>query len=110
MSAERMLAFMRERLLTPAEAQRINVEQWIYQPGIPANIVPVRSAALAKVGEQADAWKNGGATSALQTANWSTNEWLHFLGSFPRPPLPRLATRRAFSCHERNSEILEGGC
>ena len=110
MSAERMLAFMREKLLTPAEAQRINVDQWIYQPGIPANIVPVRSAALAKVGEQAEAWKNGGATSALQTANWSTHEWLHFLGSFPETtPLPRLAELdRAFKLSTSgNSEILE---
>ncbi|HMF87412.1 MAG TPA: M1 family metallopeptidase, partial [Gemmatimonadaceae bacterium] len=110
MTAERMLAFMRERLLTPAEAQRINVEQWIYQPGIPANIVPVRSQALAKVGEQADAWKAGGATSALQTANWSTHEWLHFLGSFPQTtPLPRLAELdRAFKLSSSgNSEILE---
>jgi leukotriene-A4 hydrolase len=110
MSAERMLAFMRERLLTPAEAQRIDVEQWIYQPGIPSNIVPVRSAALAKVGEQAEAWKNGGATSALQTASWSTHEWLHFLGSFPETtPLPRLAELdRAFKLSTSgNSEILE---
>ena len=110
MSAERMLAFMREKLLTPAEAQRINVDQWIYQPGIPANIVPVRSAALAKVGEQAEAWNNGGATSALQTANWSTHEWLHFLGAFPETtPLPRLAELdRAFRLSSSgNSEILE---
>jgi leukotriene-A4 hydrolase len=110
MTAARMLAFMRERLLTPAEAQRINLEQWIYQPGIPANIVPVRSAALARVGEQAEAWKNGGATSALETANWSTHEWLHFLGSFPETtPLPRLAELdRAFKLSTSgNSEILE---
>ena len=110
MSAERMLAFMREKLLTPAEAQRINVDQWVYQPGIPANIVPVRSAALAKVGEQAEAWKNGGATSALQTTNWSTHEWLHFLGAFPETtPLPRLAELdRAFRLSSSgNSEILE---
>ena len=110
MSAERMLAFMRERLLTPAEAQRINLDQWVYQTGIPANIAPARSAALAKVGEQADAWKNGGATSALQTANWSTHEWLHFLGAFPETtPLPRLAELdRAFRLSSSgNSEILE---
>jgi aminopeptidase N len=90
MSSERMLAFMREKLLTPEEAQRINLRQWVYEPGIPANIVPVHSAALAKVSEQADAWKKGGATSALQTANWSTQEWLHFLGALPEA----IATQR----------------
>jgi leukotriene-A4 hydrolase len=110
MSSQRMLAYMRERLLTPAEAQRINLEQWVYQPGIPANIVSVHSAALAKVSEQADAWKGGGATSALQTANWSTHEWLHFLGALPETiPLSRLTELdRAFNLSSSgNSEILE---
>lgn len=110
MSSQRMLAYMRERLLTPAEAQRINLEQWVYQPGIPANIVPVHSAALAKVSEQADAWKRGGATSALQTANWSTHEWLHFLGALPEAiPVARLAELdRTFNLSSSgNSEVLE---
>jgi len=110
MSSERMLAYMREKLLTPEEARRINLQQWVYEPGIPANIVPVHSAALAKVTEQADAWKKGGATSALQTANWSTQEWLHFLGALPETiPLSRLAELdRAFRFSSSgNSEILE---
>ena len=110
MSSQRMLAYMRERLLSPAEAQRINLEQWVYQPGIPANIAPVRSEALARVSEQTDAWKNGGATSALQTANWSTHEWLHFLGALPQTiPLARLTELdRAFRLSSSgNSEILE---
>ena len=105
-----MLAFMRARLLTPTEAQRINLEQWVYQPGIPANIAPVNSAALARVSQQTDAWKNGGATSALQTANWSTHEWLHFLGALPETiPPPRLTELdRAFRLSSSgNSEILE---
>jgi aminopeptidase N len=110
MSSERMLAYMREKLLTPEEAQRINLQQWVYEPGIPANIVPVHSTALAKVSEQADAWKKGGATSALQTANWSTQEWLHFLGALPETiPQQRLAELdRAFRFSSSgNSEILE---
>ncbi len=110
MSSERMLAYMREKLLTPEEAQRINLQRWVYEPGIPANIVPVHSAALAKVSEQAEAWKAGGATSALQTANWSTQEWLHFLGALPETMTqPRLAELdRAFRLSSSgNSEILE---
>ncbi|HEY6089140.1 MAG TPA: M1 family metallopeptidase, partial [Gemmatimonadaceae bacterium] len=110
MSSARMLAYMRERLLTPAEAQRIDLDQWVYQPGIPANIVPVHSSVLAKVSAQANAWKNGGPTAALPTANWSTQEWLHFLGALPEKiPLTRLAELdRAFRLSSSgNSEILE---
>jgi leukotriene-A4 hydrolase len=110
MSSDRMLAYMREKLLTQDEANRIDLQAWVYEPGIPANIVPVHSAARAKVSEQVEAWKNGGATSALQTSGWSTHEWLHFLGALPETiPVARLGELdRAFNLSASgNSEILE---
>jgi hypothetical protein len=110
MSSDRMLAFMRAQLLTPEEATRINLQQWVYQPGIPSNVVPVRSTILGAVSQQVDAWKSGGTTSSLQTSNWSTQEWLHFLGALPDTiSTARLADLdRAFHfSNSGNSEILE---
>jgi leukotriene-A4 hydrolase len=110
MSSEKMLADMSNRLLTAEEAQRINLHAWVYEPGIPSNIVPVHSSALAAVARQAEIWKSGGATSALQTTNWSTQEWLHFLGALPDTvPTSRLAELdRAFRLSSSgNSEILK---
>ena len=52
---------------------------------------------------------NGGATSALQTTKWSTQEWLHFLRALPETvPSARLAELdRAFAFSQSgNSEIL----
>ncbi len=83
MTSERMLAYMNANLLTAEEAKKIDVQQWVYQPGVPANIVPVHSAAFAAVDSQVTAWKAGGAVSAIQTSKWSTHEWLHFLGALP---------------------------
>jgi leukotriene-A4 hydrolase len=83
MTSDKLVAYMNATLLTPEEAKKIDVHQWVYEPGIPANIVPVHSAAFAAVDSQVTAWKNGGPTSALQTSKWSTNEWLHFLGALP---------------------------
>lgn len=110
MSADRILAYMNAKLLSPEEAQRVNEQAWVYQPGIPANIPAVHSEAFAAVSKQLDAWKNGGPTSALQTAKWSTHEWLHFLGALPDAiTTARLAELdRAFNLSSSsNSEILE---
>jgi aminopeptidase N len=110
MSAERMLAYMNEKLFRGDEAQRIGVQAWVFEPGIPTNIVPVRADAFAAVTTQANAWNSGGATSALQTGKWSTHEWLHFLRALPDTvSTARLAELdRAFNLSRSgNSEILE---
>jgi hypothetical protein len=83
MTSERMLAYMKENLLQTGEAERINLRAWVFEPGIPNNLPPVRSEALAAVDEQVTTWKNGGAASGLQTSKWSTLEWLHFLRALP---------------------------
>jgi len=82
-TSEQMVAYMNEKLLKAGEAERINVRGWIFEPGIPANIPTVTSEKFAAVDAQVQAWKNGGAASALSTAEWSTQEWLHFLRALP---------------------------
>jgi aminopeptidase N len=110
MSADRMVAYMNEKLFKDDEAKRIDVQAWVYQPGIPTNIPPVRSEAFAAVDSQVATWKRGTPASSLTTANWSTHEWLHFLGALPDTvPASRLAELdRAFKFSSSgNSEILE---
>jgi leukotriene-A4 hydrolase len=109
MTADRMLAYMNEKLLTPEEAQRIDVQTWVYKPGIPANIPAVRSDAFAAVEKHVDAWKNGTPASSLETGKWSTHEWIHFLRALPDTiPSNRLADLdRTFRLSASgNSEIL----
>jgi hypothetical protein len=83
MSSERFVAYMRQNLLADEEAGRIKLDEWIYEPGIPANIPPVQSAAFAAVQQKVDAWNGGAAASTLEVGAWSTQEWLHFLRSLP---------------------------
>ena len=83
MSSERMVAYMRQNLLSEEEANRIGLQAWIFEPGIPANIVPVQSEAFAAVEQKVNAWKGGAAASTLDTSKWSTQEWLHFLRALP---------------------------
>jgi hypothetical protein len=100
---------MKENLLTPEEAQKINVQAWIYDPGIPANLPPVKSEAFAEVDKQIEAWKRGATASSIQTSAWSTQEWQHFLRAIPDTmPAERLADLdKTFNLSQSgNSEIL----
>ena len=109
MSSERMVAYMREKLLTDDEAAKIGVQAWIYEPGVPANIVPVSSEAFAAVEKQVDSWKGGAPASTIQAGKWTTQEWLHFLRALPDTiPATRLADLDdTFKLSARgNNEIL----
>lgn len=109
MTSERMLAYMRENLFRTGEENRISPASWIYQPGIPANIPPVRSEAFRAVERVVDDWKSGTPVSAAATSRWSTHEWLHFFRSLPDTiPAARLAELdRTFNLSSSgNSEVL----
>jgi len=83
----------------------VDVEAWVHGPGIPANVPQVRSDAFEKVEEQVRAFERG---AAMQTANWSTHEWIHFLRHLPKLSTEQMARLDAdFHFTESgNSEIL----
>jgi aminopeptidase N len=109
MSSERMMAYMDEKLLSDEEMGRINLRAWIFEPGVPANIAPAQSNAFAAVERQVESWKGGTAGSALETAQWSTQEWLHFLRALP-DTIPAARLRELDSTFKLstigNSEVL----
>ncbi len=91
------------------EAERVNVQAWVYDAGIPANMPQVSSTAFTAVEGQVDSWKSGATASSLKTAGWSSHEWLHFLRAMPDSiPADRLADLdRTFKLSQSgNSEIL----
>ncbi|HEX8140963.1 MAG TPA: M1 family metallopeptidase [Pyrinomonadaceae bacterium] len=85
-TTEDFLSYLKTNLLDkyPEMAARVPVEEWIFKPGIPANAPRPQSDAFARVEEQARRWTEGKIPlSGIQTASWSTQEWLHFLKSLP---------------------------
>lgn len=77
---------LREHLLggDPELEQRIGIEQWVYQPGLPDNALQPSSAALVDVQAQAEAFAAGKPAGAIDTQAWTPQEWRHFLGALPR--------------------------
>lgn len=84
------LADLRQNLLKGDKAleAKIGVEQWVYQPGIPANAVHITSPRFAAVDAQAAAFAGGGAASAIPAGGWTTQEKVRFLNSLPRKLAP----------------------
>ncbi|MEM9024448.1 MAG: leukotriene A4 hydrolase C-terminal domain-containing protein, partial [Bacteroidota bacterium] len=72
--------------LLGGDAERLaalKVKDWIYGPGIPDNCPEVPSVRFEQVQAALDGWNNGQAAGELNTAEWSTHEWLYFLRGLP---------------------------
>jgi len=69
---------------SPDALTRAELDEWIYGPGLPASAkVPV-SDAFDAVDTQRENWARGTvAAGDIETAEWSTHEWLHFVNGLP---------------------------
>jgi aminopeptidase N len=56
------------------------LKEWVYEPGLPASAPVPASEAFAAIDASIVSWMKGGHPD---TANWSTQEWLHFLRGLP---------------------------
>lgn len=69
----------------PDALTREELNEWVYQPGLPASAANPKSDAFDKVDAQSASWVGGNAkASEIKTADWSTHEWLHFLNGLPK--------------------------
>lgn len=79
-------AYLQKNLLdpNPQAAAKIPVEEWIEKPGLPVSAPKPQANAFAKVETQTKNWLVGLAPAVkLETKQWTTQEWLHFLQSLP---------------------------
>lgn len=84
---EEFLQYLDEKLIKGDTALRrkLDIDAWVYGPGIPANCPRADMERFKKVDAARTAFLSGTAPATLQTAKWSTHEWLHFLRKMPRP-------------------------
>jgi hypothetical protein len=111
MTSARFLADLRANLIKGDKAleDRLKLDQWVYQPGLPANAARPDPAAFAPVDEALRAFGAGGAPPTSLWSQWTTAERLRFLNGLPRElPQPRLAEldRALGLTGSRNSETL----
>jgi leukotriene-A4 hydrolase len=104
------LADIREHLVKGDKAleQKLMLEQWVNEPGIPANIAKADPHAFAAVDAAVAAFKDGKLPDAAAWGGWTTDERLRFLTKIDKKqPTQRLeALGEAFSLSRAgNSEL-----
>ena len=105
------LADIREHLVRGDAAleQRLMLDEWVYQPGIPANVVRPDPNAFAEVDTAVQRFTASRAIPAQQWPEWSTDERLRFINRLPRQidqrTLGQLDTSLQLS-KTRNNEVL----
>lgn len=85
MDSARFVQYLKQNLLggEEAPAKRLQVDAWVFQPGIPSNAVTPRSEAFDAVDKAVQAFNAGTPAAQLNTANWTTHHWVHFLQTLP---------------------------
>ena len=82
MTTDKFVAYLKTNLLEP-NGVTVNIDEWIYGPGLPENCPVVTSERFEAVSEQATAFIAGKSAESLKTEDWTTHEWLHFLKALP---------------------------
>ena len=86
-STAQFLDYLNKNLLDGHDdwKKAINVNEWVYGPGIPKNCPQPGRVRFTKVEEQIKSFENGATAKSLQTKGWSTYEWMHFLRKLSTP-------------------------
>ena len=110
MTSALFLADLRKNLVKGDKAleQKLQLDRWVYQPGLPSNVVRPDPAAFAAVDKAVSAFSAGSAAPAA-FSKWTTAEKLRFLNKLPRKlPAKRLdELNRALKLNEAgNNEVL----
>ncbi|POY38925.1 aminopeptidase [Solitalea longa] len=64
-------------------AEKIGIEKWVFEPGLPANCPKFTSIRFNNVDSVLNQWINGKAAKALPFKKWSSHELLHFVRHLP---------------------------
>jgi len=92
-TTERFLDYLDEELLQTetSEVSRADAEQWLYQPGLPADAPVPSSSTLKAVEALATVWAQGEIeVTEIPVKRWSPQATIHFINSLP----PDLANER----------------
>ena len=81
-TTEAFVEYLNAELLAPNKLE-FNTSEWIYEAGIPENAVKPESDRFEKVETAMHAFLANYKPSELETDEWTTHEWLHFVRNLP---------------------------
>ena len=81
---EEFLIYLKDNLIDTNSYQDLNIDQWVFEPGIPENCPIVKSLRFENVETSVAIFLENGAEELKESSDvWSTHEWLHFLKHLP---------------------------
>jgi len=82
-TTERFIDYLNKNLLKPNHIS-FNVNEWIYQPGIPKNSVKITSHKFDEVMQTINQWKDGKITpKEICNKDWVIQQKIHFIRNIP---------------------------
>ena len=93
----------------PRLEEALQIEGWIYGPGLPSNCPQPRSRALEQVRAQITTFTSGATALSLDSQNWTAHHFLYFLRNLPDDLDPARLADLDHTFHftrSSNSEIL----
>ncbi|MBM3226092.1 MAG: M1 family metallopeptidase, partial [Candidatus Tectomicrobia bacterium] len=81
-TSEEFVQFLEEQL--PGTAERVQAQEWLYTPGIPAHAPVFTSAKLEALTALAQGWSTGTRPTPAHMQQWTPQELLVFLQHLPR--------------------------
>jgi aminopeptidase N len=78
MTTEKFLAYLDKSLVKPNNLN-VNIKDWVYGPGLPSNVTRPSTQRFTMVEKQLSDFQNGSAAGKINTKDWTTQEWLHFI-------------------------------
>lgn len=82
----KFLEYAKANLLAkhPGKVTEAELDEWVYEPGVPANAPKTLSPRFDAIDAARKAWLDNGTLPAKDaTAKWSTQEWVHFIDGMP---------------------------
>lgn len=85
MDTETFLERLDKELLSEEKGwkEAIGIDEWVYGPGVPANIPIADPKRFEEVNTARDSWVAGSKAKDLAAESWSTHQWLHFIRTMP---------------------------
>ncbi len=78
-NTEQFLEYLAQEL-----GEDLEVEAWVYSPGVPTSFEPPVSKRFQRVDQQLQRFSSGEGAKELSVDGWTTHEWLRFLRGLPQ--------------------------
>lgn len=111
-TTDQFIVYLYDNLLkqNSAWSSKINIDVWVYGPGIPADCPRADKVRFTATEIQSANFLKGEPAAKLVTKGWSTFEWMHFLRSLPKDLSIEKMTALDHAFHftaTKNSEIAD---